>query len=52
MNQIYHYCQISRQAHFKAVAHLQAGLDRVPLYEALIDQVRGHSSWDEFAQDL
>ena len=41
MNQIYHYCQISRQAHFKAVAHLQAGLDRVPLYEALIDQVRG-----------
>lgn len=41
MKGIYQYCQISRQAHFKAVAHVRYGLDRVPLYEALIDQVRG-----------
>jgi len=41
MKSIYQYCQISRQAHFKALAYLHAGLDRIPLYEALIDQVRG-----------
>lgn len=41
MSSIYQYCQISRQAHFKALKHSQSHLDRIPLYEALIDQTRG-----------